>query len=76
MCAVCGLPITHSNMPQILGWVTLFSFTLTTFLGAWWVVTSLNIGNRLKSFRKNKDNENRNSMSVAKSENNRPHQGY
>jgi len=51
MCVVCGLPSTHSNITQALGWATLFSFTLTTFLGAWWVVTTMDIKQRFTSFR-------------------------
>jgi ABC-type nickel/cobalt efflux system permease component RcnA len=50
MCVACGLPTTHSNVTQVLGWVTIFSFTLTTFLGAWWVVTSLPLKKRFESF--------------------------
>ncbi len=50
MCAVCGLPTTHSNLVQALGWATLISFTLTTFLGAWWIVTSLKVKDKLKTF--------------------------
>ncbi len=48
MCAVCGLPSTHSNITQLLGWATLISFTLTTFLGAWWIVTSLKLRDKIK----------------------------
>ena len=58
MCAVCGLPSTHSNLTQALGWATLFSFTLTTFLGAWWIVTTLNIKNRYRAFKEKKNRRN------------------
>lgn len=51
MCAVCGLPATHSNVAQFFGWATLFSFTLATFLSAWWVVTSLKVKKGFKSLR-------------------------
>gem|GEM_PF-2322264 len=61
MCTVCGLPSTHSNLTQTLGYLTLFSFTLTTFLGAWWIVTSARakylIKRAYKKILKNKSGE-------------------
>ena len=41
MCAVCGLPSSHSQLTQLAGIVSLFSFGLLTFLIAWWTVKSL-----------------------------------
>ena len=52
MCVACGLPTTHSNTAQILGILTLVSFTMTTFIGAWWILTSVKLiehGKRLWS---------------------------
>ncbi len=43
MCVACGLPTTHSSTAQILGTLTLVSFTLTTFIGAWWILTSVKL---------------------------------
>jgi hypothetical protein len=41
MCVACGLPTTHSNVVQTLGLLSLLSFGLTTFIGAWWVLTAI-----------------------------------
>ena len=41
MCVTCGLPTTHSNLAQTLGLLSLISFGLTTFIGAWWILTTL-----------------------------------
>lgn len=49
MCVACGLPTAHSNLTQVLGWATLFSFALTTFLGAWWIVAALKLKRRLQN---------------------------
>jgi len=43
MCTICGLPSSHTNTVQTLGYLTLASFTLTTFLGAWLIVTSAKV---------------------------------
>jgi len=39
MCTVCGLPTNHSNFVQTLGLLSLLSFGVTTFIGAWWILT-------------------------------------
>jgi len=51
MCVACGLPTTHSGITQAIGWLTLFSFTLATFVGAWLIVTSINLKKYLLAIR-------------------------
>jgi hypothetical protein len=48
MCTVCGLPTTHSNLTQTLGILTLLSFSITTFLGAWLIITELKLRGALQ----------------------------
>lgn len=43
MCTVCGLPSTHSNLVQTASLFSLYFFTLTTVLGAWWIVSSARV---------------------------------
>jgi len=50
MCAVCGLPTTHTSTLQTLGMITLVSFSITTFLGAWWILKTYQIRNRLTAW--------------------------
>jgi hypothetical protein len=48
MCVACGLPTTHSTVLQTLGTVSLFSFFVTTFIGAWWILTSVRVKNKVR----------------------------
>jgi len=41
MCVACGLPTNHTQLIQTVGTIFLISFILTTFVGAWWVVSVL-----------------------------------
>ena len=52
MCVACGLPTTHANYAQFLGWTVLFFFTLTTFLSAWLIVPT---GKVQRLYKKTKD---------------------
>lgn len=38
MCTVCGLPSNHVAILQTAGYLTVFFFLLTTFIGAWWII--------------------------------------
>jgi hypothetical protein len=41
MCAGCGIPTTHSlSLTQWIGIVSITSFSLLTFLIAWWILAS------------------------------------
>jgi hypothetical protein len=41
MCAGCGLPTTHTmTFGQWLGVVSLTSFSLLSFMAAWWIIGS------------------------------------
>jgi len=51
MCTVCGLPSTHTNVAQAIGLLGLFSFTLITFLSAWWILVMLDVKNWVKKWR-------------------------
>ncbi len=51
MCVACGLPTTHSNLVQTVGLLSLLSFGLTTFIGAWWILTIVRAKGWLKPFK-------------------------
>lgn len=54
MCVVCGLPSTHANFGQYIGFLAVSAFVFVTVFEAWWFLTKLKLKKRKKEVQKEK----------------------